>query len=118
MPVHERTRSLACNWKNARKQVTTGTPQQSGIPCAMVYGLWRTLPGVPGSIAPVTSRNVSAKLDLSVGRSGPHAFARPLVASLVSRRRPRPSHSAPRFVTIGRNVPLDEAGWATTNHSF
>jgi hypothetical protein len=34
--------------------VTTGTPKRSGIPCAMVYGLWRALPGVPGLIAPVT----------------------------------------------------------------
>jgi hypothetical protein len=25
--------------KKARKQVTTGTPKRSGIPCAMVYGL-------------------------------------------------------------------------------
>jgi hypothetical protein len=51
--------------------------ETSGIPCAMVYGLWRTLPGVPGLIAPVASPNVLAELDLSVGRSGPHAFARP-----------------------------------------
>ena len=49
--------------------------EQSGIPCAMVFGLWRALPGVPGLIAPVTLPNVLAKLDLSVGRPGPHAFA-------------------------------------------
>jgi hypothetical protein len=30
----------------ARKQVTTGTPEHAGIPCTMVYGLWRALPGV------------------------------------------------------------------------
>jgi hypothetical protein len=34
--------------KKARKQVTTGTPKQSGAPCTMVYGLFRALPGVPG----------------------------------------------------------------------
>jgi hypothetical protein len=85
--------------------------EQAGIPCAMVFGLWRALPGVPGLIAPVASPNVLAKLDLSVGRPGPHAFARPRAASLVSRSRPRPPQPASRFVTIGRNVPLDEAGW-------
>jgi hypothetical protein len=31
-----RTRSLACKWKKARKQVTAGTPKQSGTPRAMV----------------------------------------------------------------------------------
>jgi hypothetical protein len=36
MPDALRTRSLACEVKNARKQVTTGTPTQSGIPCTMV----------------------------------------------------------------------------------
>jgi hypothetical protein len=40
-------------WKKARKQVTTGEPKQSGIPCAMVYGLSRALPGVPGFLATV-----------------------------------------------------------------
>ena len=39
-------------------------------------------------------------------------------ASLVLRRRPRPPQPASRFVTIGRNVPLSEAGWSTTNHNF
>src|SRR5689334_1971238 len=43
--------------KKARKQVTTGTPKQSGAPCTMVYGLFRALPGVPGLIASVARRN-------------------------------------------------------------
>jgi hypothetical protein len=34
------------------------------------------------------------------------------------RRRPRPPQPASRFVTIGRNVPLDEAGWAYGKHDF
>ena len=61
-------------------------------------------------IAPVTSRNVFAKLDLSVGRPGPHAFAVRFKLTFVSRKPKRPSHPASRFVTIGRNVPRVEAG--------
>jgi hypothetical protein len=41
--------------------VTTGKAGTTGIPCAMVYGLWRALPGVPGLIAPVTLPNVLLK---------------------------------------------------------
>jgi hypothetical protein len=55
--------------------VTTGPAESSGIPCAMVYGLSRALPGVPGLVATVALRNVFARLDPSVGGSGPHAFA-------------------------------------------
>jgi hypothetical protein len=39
--------------RNAR--VTTGSTGSSGFPCAMVYGLWRVLPGVTSSVAPVAS---------------------------------------------------------------
>jgi len=40
--------------KKARKQVTTGTPEHAGLPCAIGFnGLCRTLPGVPGLLAPV-----------------------------------------------------------------
>jgi hypothetical protein len=42
--------------RKARKQVTTGTPKQSGIPCAMVLRLIRALPGVPGFLATVAAR--------------------------------------------------------------
>jgi hypothetical protein len=35
----------------------------------------RALPGVPGLIASVASRIITAKLDLSVGESGPHDLA-------------------------------------------
>ena len=68
------TRSLACEVKSARKQVTTGTPKQSGIPCTMVYGLIRDLPGVRALIATVVPQTSLAELDLGVGRSGPHGF--------------------------------------------
>ena len=48
--------------------------------------LIRALPGVPGLIAPVASPETSAKLDTSVGVSGPRVFARPPAASLALRR--------------------------------
>src|SRR5690349_24213510 len=67
--------------KKARKQITTGTPKQSGAPCTMVYGLFRALPGVPGLIASVTCGIASVRLDPSVGRSGPRGFARPRATS-------------------------------------
>jgi hypothetical protein len=97
--------------RKKRTQVITGTPKHPAFPArwftaygALSPGCRLDSPRPPGLLNP--------ELDLSVGRPGPHAFARPLMASLVSRRRLRPSHSAPRFVTIGRNVPLDEAGCA------
>jgi len=61
--------------QNKQAAVTTGKAGATGIPCAMVYGLSRALPGVPGFVATVALGLVSPRLDPSVGRSGPHAFA-------------------------------------------
>ena len=47
MPGASRTRSLVCEWKKH----TSKSPQVSrfaGIPCAMVYDLFRVLPGETG----------------------------------------------------------------------
>jgi len=47
MPGTSRTRSLVCEWKKH----TSKSPQVSrfaGIPCAMVYDLFRVLPGETG----------------------------------------------------------------------
>jgi len=46
MPGVVRTRSLACKMKKAYELVTTGTPKQSDIPCAMVL---RFIPRSPRS---------------------------------------------------------------------
>ena len=72
--------------------VTTGQAGSTGIPCAMGYGLWRALPGVRALLATVALR-IAAKLDPSVGRSGPRVFA---VRHRLTRRvkRQRPSHPA------------------------
>jgi hypothetical protein len=69
---------------------TTGSAGSSGIPCAMVYGLYRALPGDRALLPPSRARS-SCALDTSVGVSGPHDFtvraddARPASSS-------RPSH--------------------------
>src|ERR1700757_5111448 len=52
--------------------------EHAGIPCAMVHGLYVLSP-VSGLFSHRRAlRNVSQALDLSVGRPGPHDFARPL----------------------------------------
>src|ERR1700678_2399231 len=47
--------------------VTTGSPGSPGIPRAMVYGLFRDLPGVPGFLATVASRIAPANLTPASG---------------------------------------------------
>jgi len=46
-----------------------------GLPCAMVYGLLRALPGDRAFLPPSSTRSfASRELDTSVGVSGPHGF--------------------------------------------
>jgi hypothetical protein len=46
-----------------------------GLPCAMVYGLLRALPGDRAFLPPSPARSfASRELDTSVGVSGPHGF--------------------------------------------
>src|SRR5689334_18453324 len=90
--------------------VTTGTPDIPAFP-ARWFTAYTCSPRGAGLVSPRRAeRNVSPALDLSVGRPGPHDFARPRWPAFVSREPSRPSHPASRFVTIGRNVPLDETG--------
>jgi len=79
--------------------------ETTGVPCAMVHGLWRALPGVRALIVTVACRHEGRKLDLGIGRPGPHAFARP--------RRSRSSSATVRVhrmpasnVRDGRDAPL------------
>jgi len=39
---------------------TTGGAEHSGIPCATVFTLIRSLPGAPGLLATITTRHISA----------------------------------------------------------
>ena len=92
--------------KKARKQVTTGTPQHDGIPCAMVLRFPSCSPRRPGFSCLRRRRNAQhcRQLDISVGISGRHDFA-------VRFRAVRPSAaktstaSRPTFVTMA-NAPL------------
>jgi len=73
--------------------VTTGTPKRSGIPCTTVFRLIRALPG-DRALLPPSLRGHLAKLDPSVGGSGPHDFAGRIDAARPATST-RPSHPAP-----------------------
>jgi hypothetical protein len=93
-------------------RVSQVTPESPGIPRAMVYGLYRALPGEPGFLATVTPEKLaSQELDTSVGVSGPHDFAVRL--SAVRYRRIR-VHRIPPRVRDDREPPLQRGG--TANH--
>jgi hypothetical protein len=84
----------------------------AGFPCAVVYGLLRALPGVPGLLAPVIGamREHRRQLDASIGAPGPHDFAvraprrssSPEHASTASRRNVRDVRNAPLIGRDGR----------------
>ena len=68
----------------------------AGFPCAVVYGLFRALPGDRAFLPPSWARcaSIVANLDASIGASGPHDFAvrdiqrssRAVIASTASHR--------------------------------
>jgi hypothetical protein len=60
-------------------------------------------PRGPGFFAPVMARHVTAQLDLSVGRPGPHAFA---VRADADRRRHQPVHRIPHATSVTTRPPL------------
>src|SRR5205823_1499324 len=109
------TRSLARKQKKRTSVVATGSPKQSDLPCAMVYGLFRALPGDRAVLPPSLSRIAPQKLDASVGASGPHGFAVRLKhrssydtkASTASRLNVRDDREAPLLARRdGANVRL------------
>jgi hypothetical protein len=62
MPGARCTRSLACKIKKHTSVVTTGLPKSSGIPRAMVYDLYRALPGDRALLSPSPVEITSANL--------------------------------------------------------
>jgi hypothetical protein len=68
--------------------------RQSGLPCAMVYGLYALSP-VTGLSCHRHPRNDFRELDASVGASGPHDFA-VRVSTFRQIAHSRPPHPAPR----------------------
>jgi hypothetical protein len=106
------TRSLACESDKAHEQVTTGSPNWSGIPCAMVLTAYLRAPPVNGLFCHRRLQVTTCKLDSSVAASGPHDFA---VRFSATRQRHLRVHRipAPRFVTIAIR-PSREGGMART----
>jgi hypothetical protein len=86
---------------------------QTGIPCATVLRFPSCSPRRSGFLAAVTGamRKHRRRLDSSVEESEPHDFA--VRKKQRSSNAPLPSIASrvPRFVTIGRNVPLAGPGW-------
>ena len=93
--------------------VTTGSARSTGIPCAMVYGLYRALPGAPGFLATITSvmQSIIANLASASGCQD-HTTSPSVPAAVVCCRLHVHRIPAPRVVTIGRNVPLHRGGMA------
>ncbi len=124
-PKHERARGMPDAGRThgppaEKKQaaVTTGSAGTTGIPRATVLTLIRSLPGAPGLLATIVraARLRHRERDTSIGASGPCDFTSTLHRSSARPKtrcgRPRPSLPASRVVTIARNAPLVEAGWA------
>ena len=90
--------------------VTTGQPNSPAFP-ARWFTAYTCSPRCAGLFSHRRARKSSRKrLTSASGGRDPHDFARPCRPAFVSRGPTRPSHPAPRFVTIGRNAPLDELG--------
>src|SRR5439155_16230883 len=80
--------------KKRTSVVTTGSPKQSDLPCAMVYGLFRALLG-DRAFLPPSLADRSANLTPASGRQDHTAL--PSALSFARRAKPkRPSHLAQR----------------------
>jgi hypothetical protein len=109
--------------KKARKQVTTGTPKRSGIPCAMVLrptSCSRRSAGLDSLRGPARRVGPKADIDISQGSipaSGDHDHTTSASAPgpRSSARPKRPSHPAPTFVTIAKR-PSCERGMRANIH--
>jgi hypothetical protein len=78
MPGRQCTRSLACENKKHTSVVTTGSPDNAGIPCAMVLTVSFGLSLVIGLSCHHHRRNaqsIPGRLGIGVEMPGPHDFA-------------------------------------------
>src|SRR3981189_243315 len=92
--------------QNAHSKTHTSIQVQrkhSGLPCAVVYGLLRALPGEPGFLATVTSRIVPRRLTPASGRQD-HTTSPSARVTLVSRN--SRVHRIPPQVRDDREPPL------------
>jgi len=84
--------------KQHTSSVTTGTPHQPAFPARRFYGFLRALPG-DRAFLPPSLVNWSTNLAPASGRQN-HTTSPSATAPLVLQHHRRPSHPAPRFVTI------------------
>ena len=96
--------SRVCNGSGRTHTRCQVTPESPGIPHAMVYGLYRALPGARALWPPSPAKVSLHELDTSVEVPGPHVFSVRFKCRRL-RHHLRPPHPAPRFVTL-RNAPL------------
>ena len=96
------------NGKKHTSVVTTGSPVSPGLPCAMVLTAYLVLSPVTGLVCHRRLADTSAKLDASVGASGPHDFA--VRGSAPSSEAPPLVHRIPPRVRDDREPPLCGTG--------
>ena len=117
-PGAQHTHSLACEIGKHTSKSTTGLPKQSGLPCAMVYGLFRDLLGETGLFChrhPRDAQSIVANLAPASGRQDHTAL--PSAPMLFVEPTPlRPSHPAPN-VRDDREAPLSR-GAGCANHTL
>ncbi len=94
--------AASCVKKQTHELVTTVTPEQPGIPRAMVYGLFRALPGDHACLTPSPAL-LLADLTPTIGASERHDFAVRVGTVRHTRRR---VHRIPPHVRNVRNAPL------------
>ncbi len=104
-----------------RRKTTGVAGYNPAFPAQWFYGLYRALLGDRAVLPPSPRETCFAQLSASVGAPGPHGFAvRPAAArprKLAAPGAVRPSHPAPRIVTIAMR-PSHRGGTARTNHRF
>ena len=88
----------------ASTRVSQVTPRTPGTPRAMVYGLFRALPGDRALLPPSPTKIAFRELDASVEASGPHDFA---VRFCAVRQRHIRVHRIPSRVRDDRDTPLE-----------
>ena len=105
-PMHPQPRMQN---EKAYEVVTTGSPERSGLPCAMVLTASFALSLVTGLFCHHRQRNCFRQLDASVGASGPRDFTVRERHALVKSAGSRPPHPAPTSVTCA--TPSRGTGW-------